>query len=278
VLKFSYTAIDADGATIVGSMRGDSAEAVRAHLLEDDLVPLRVVEALGGGVLAWTTPSPKWDRELTLPSLRTSKPKASTFTSAGISVFETLATINNEASDAAMRKVLAELIDDRVANLSRSITDQVHDMKVEMVSLSAVFLQRIDDATSALTASEEAKMREFESRVEQELGAVSQLNAGFEPIRERIGRIGLELASIADDHHRLRDSLEKRISTVQHTAEVLEAKISESSSVDIAVYLDRVAEIERAISDLDPDRFALAEELKVLSARLTTLPPPSANQ
>jgi hypothetical protein len=68
--------------------------------------------------------------------------------------------------------------------------------------------------------------------------------------------------------------MEKRMTGMETKAELLEAKVIESSSVDIAVYLDRIAEIERAISELDPDRFALAEELQALTDRLVSLPPP----
>jgi type IV pilus assembly protein PilC len=101
--KFAYSAIDASGATVEGTTKAETIAAVRQFLTERSLYPVRIQESRSGLNIELTKGRLK-KREL----MHFSRQLA-VFVKAGIPLVDALDTINSEAQDGVLRKVLTDM-------------------------------------------------------------------------------------------------------------------------------------------------------------------------
>ena len=103
--KFAYSAIDATGATVDGTLKASTVGEVRAILTERDLVPLSVGETRS-----------KYNVELSKSRMKRKElmhfsRQLAVFVKAGIPIMDALNTIAEEAQDPVVRKVTSGMAD-----------------------------------------------------------------------------------------------------------------------------------------------------------------------
>lgn len=103
--KFTYNAIDASGATVVGAHKAATIGQVRARLAELDLIPLSIAEARS-----------RFNVELTTAKLKKKElmhftRQLAVFVKAGIPIIDALSTIGEEAQDPVVRKVISGMVE-----------------------------------------------------------------------------------------------------------------------------------------------------------------------
>ena len=105
-------------------------------------------------------------------------------------------------------------------------------------------------------------------QLREDLAPLHRLSSDVEPIRERLGKLSLQTGMLVEDLDALRTTLDQRFAGIDSTTQTLQAKLMESSSVEISLFLDRLADMERAVSELDPDQFAKASDLRTLKQEI----------
>jgi type IV pilus assembly protein PilC len=104
--KFAFSAIDATGAEVDGVTRADTIGAARRDLSQQHLFPIKIEERRG--VLDFELTKKKAQRKNVMHFTR----QLSVFVKAGIPITDALITIGDETSDVALRRAIAEMIED----------------------------------------------------------------------------------------------------------------------------------------------------------------------
>jgi type IV pilus assembly protein PilC len=101
--KFAYSAIDPTGATVEGTIKGETVGAARSLLMKKELHPVSLKEKTGGLNLELTK------EKLKRAELMHFSRQASVFIKAGIPVIDALETIGEEAQDKVLRKTVTDM-------------------------------------------------------------------------------------------------------------------------------------------------------------------------
>ena len=104
--RFAYSAIDTAGDEVEGRTKADTIGAARAFLVEQNLFPVRIEESRGA--LDFELTKEKVKKKNLMHFTR----QLAVFVKAGIPITEALTTISDEASDAALRRALTQMIED----------------------------------------------------------------------------------------------------------------------------------------------------------------------
>jgi type IV pilus assembly protein PilC len=101
--KFAYSAIDSHGATVEGTVKGDTIGTARSILLGKELHPVKIAEKKGALSIELTKEKLK-KRELMHFSRQ-----LSVFIRAGIPIIDSLETIAEEAQDKVLRRTIEDM-------------------------------------------------------------------------------------------------------------------------------------------------------------------------
>jgi type IV pilus assembly protein PilC len=104
--KFTYAAIDASGATVEGSEKGDTLGDVRAALLAQNLYPVKIEEKRGA--LQFEISQEKVKKKELMHFTR----QLAVFVKAGIPITEALDIIGDETADVALRRTIVGMTED----------------------------------------------------------------------------------------------------------------------------------------------------------------------
>ena len=104
--RFAYAAIDASGASVEGTTKADTLGEARAHLLDQNLYPVRIEEKRGAMALELTKEKVK-KKEL-MHFTR----QLGVFVKAGIPLTEALEIIGDETTDIALQRTIIAMVDD----------------------------------------------------------------------------------------------------------------------------------------------------------------------
>jgi type IV pilus assembly protein PilC len=101
--KFAYSAIDPTGATVEGTIKGETVGAARSLLMKKELHPVSLKEKTGGLSVEIT------QAKLKKIQLMHFSRQMSVFIKAGIPIIDSLETIGEEAQDKVLRKVIFDM-------------------------------------------------------------------------------------------------------------------------------------------------------------------------
>ena len=105
--RFAYAAIDASGATQEGVTKASTIGEARAHLLDQNLYPVRIQEKRGG-LMAMELTKEKVKKKELMHFTR----QLAVFVKAGIPLTEALEIIGDETSDVALQRTITAMVDD----------------------------------------------------------------------------------------------------------------------------------------------------------------------
>jgi chromosome segregation ATPase len=168
-----------------------------------------------------------------------------------------------EALEATSQRQTAEAIAALAVRLdafeSRWASEQerITDLTVLATSVTDLFstLERLD-----------ARCDDRIGEVRAELTTIRAQLDHVQPLRERAAKVTRDLADLREEFDGHRTVLDGRVEDVVRRVGEVETAVGDDGVAEIAAHLDRVEELERAIAELDPDRFATRDELARLVA------------
>ncbi len=104
--KFAYAAIDSNGTSVEGFTKADTVGAARAHLLDQNLYPVKIEEKRGALQFELTTVKVK-KKEL-MHFTR----QLAVFVKAGIPLTEAMEVIGDETTDVALQRTITGMVED----------------------------------------------------------------------------------------------------------------------------------------------------------------------
>ncbi len=104
--KFAYAAIDASGSSVEGLTKADTVGEARAHLLDQNLYPIKIEEKRGALQFELTTVKVK-KKELMMFTRQ-----LAVFVKAGIPITEAMEVIGDETTDVALQRTITEMVED----------------------------------------------------------------------------------------------------------------------------------------------------------------------
>ena len=104
--RFSYAAIDASGTSVEGVTKADTVGEARAHLLDKNLYPVKIVEKRGAMQFELTQVKVK-KKEL-MHFTR----QLAVFVKAGIPLTEAMEVIGDETTDVALQRTITDMVED----------------------------------------------------------------------------------------------------------------------------------------------------------------------
>jgi len=104
--RFAYAAIDASGSSVEGFTKADTVGEARAHLIDQNLYPVKIEEKRGALQFELTTAKVK-KKEL-MHFTR----QLAVFVKAGIPLTEAMETIGDEATDVALQRTITDMVED----------------------------------------------------------------------------------------------------------------------------------------------------------------------
>ena len=104
--RFAYAAIDASGSSVEGFTKADTVGEARAHLIDQNLYPVKIEEKRGALQFELTTAKVK-KKEL-MHFTR----QLAVFVKAGIPLTEAMETIGDEATDVALQRTITGMVED----------------------------------------------------------------------------------------------------------------------------------------------------------------------
>jgi len=104
--KFAYAAIDASGSSVEGLTKADTVGEARAHLLDQNLYPVKIEEKRGALQFELTTVKVK-KKEL-MHFTR----QLAVFVKAGIPITEAMEVIGDETTDVALQRTITDMVED----------------------------------------------------------------------------------------------------------------------------------------------------------------------
>ena len=104
--RFAYAAIDATGSSVEGFTKADTVGEARAHLIDQNLYPVKIEEKRGALQFELTTAKVK-KKEL-MHFTR----QLAVFVKAGIPLTEAMETIGDETTDVALQRTITDMVED----------------------------------------------------------------------------------------------------------------------------------------------------------------------
>ncbi|NMD24911.1 MAG: type II secretion system F family protein, partial [Actinobacteria bacterium] len=104
--KFSYAAIDATGSSVEGFTKADTVGQARAHLLDQNLYPVKIEEKRGA--LQFELTQVKVKKKELMHFTR----QLAVFVKAGIPLTEAMEVIGDETSDVALQRTITDMVED----------------------------------------------------------------------------------------------------------------------------------------------------------------------
>ena len=103
--KFSYAAIDATGSSVEGFTKADTVGQARAHLLDQNLYPVKIEEKRGA--LQFELTQVKVKKKELMHFTR----QLAVFVKAGIPLTEAMEVIGDETSDVALQRTITDMVE-----------------------------------------------------------------------------------------------------------------------------------------------------------------------
>lgn len=128
--------------------------------------------------------------------------------------------------------------------------------EAQLTSLSAAIdvLRAQLDTTAQQTAATEMTVMQLKDRVGQ-----IDLDA-LDAMREKLTSLAGETALVRIEMDRLTGSIDDRFDRIHMRLSEVEAKADSDADVSLAVQLERLDELERAVAEIDPDQFVTRDE------------------
>ena len=104
--RFAYAAIDATGSSVEGFTKADTVGEARAHLIDQNLYPVKIEEKRGA--LQFELTKPKVKKKELMHFTR----QLAVFVKAGIPLTEAMETIGDEATDVALQRTITSIVED----------------------------------------------------------------------------------------------------------------------------------------------------------------------
>ena len=104
--RFAYAAIDATGSSVEGVTKADTVGEARAHLLDQNLYPVKIEEKKGA--LQFELTKEKVKKKELMQFTR----QLAVFVKAGIPLTEALEIIGDETTDVALQRTLSSMVED----------------------------------------------------------------------------------------------------------------------------------------------------------------------
>ncbi|MEZ5256568.1 MAG: hypothetical protein R2705_06675 [Ilumatobacteraceae bacterium] len=130
-----------------------------------------------------------------------------------------------------------------------------------------------------LIALQETVVR-FNTKLERDFNALTSQMAGLPPLQEKVDGLVEDVSRAistsdrtAADFARLQAEVDRHTDGVEGRLLELEDVVGNEAGVDRQLVLDRLEELERGITELDPARFATADEVGALRHRIDASPP-----
>ena len=104
--RFAYAAIDASGSSVEGFTKADTVGEARAHLLDQNLYPVKIEEKRGA--LQFELTQTKVKKKELMHFTR----QLAVFVKAGIPLTEAMETIGDETTDVALQRTITDMVED----------------------------------------------------------------------------------------------------------------------------------------------------------------------
>lgn len=157
--KFSYAAIDASGSSVEGLTKADTVGEARAHLLDQNLYPVKIQEKRGA--LQFELTSVKVKKKELMMFTR----QLAVFVKAGIPITEAMEVIGDETTDVALQRTITDMVEDlrNGATLSGAAAKHPEAFPAYYIGIlsSAELTGQLDDTLESLAGYLE---REVETR------------------------------------------------------------------------------------------------------------------
>jgi len=127
----------------------------------------------------------------------------------------------------------------------------------ELVALAG----RLDDVIAAVNLAD-ADRRDELATFRQQLADGLRLIDHIEPIRARCASLSQATAQLQDEVAIQRTTLTDGLATIELQLRDVEQAMAGDAMAEISAHLDRVEELERAVAELNPDRFVTRDELR----------------
>jgi hypothetical protein len=165
-----------------------------------------------------------------------------------------------ERSDAIDHRVTAldATVDDRVAAAESRVDERLAVVAARVADDLGPRLEGLDTSLAALTADHERTAFNVLT-LQDRLGEIDA--RALDMLRERVSTVAGEAALARIEMDRLTAGLDDRFDRILQRLGSVETKVTSDSEVEMSVQLDRIDELERALAELDPDRYVLRDEL-----------------
>jgi type IV pilus assembly protein PilC len=104
--KFAYAAIDSNGSSVEGFTKADTVGAARAHLLDQNLYPVKIEEKRGALQFELTT------QKVKKKELMHFTRQLAVFVKAGIPLTEAMDVIGDETTDVALQRTITDMVEE----------------------------------------------------------------------------------------------------------------------------------------------------------------------
>lgn len=104
--RFAYAAIDATGSSVEGFTKADTVGEARAHLIDQNLYPVKIEEKRGA--LQFELTQAKVKKKELMHFTR----QLAVFVKAGIPLTEAMETIGDETTDVALQRTITDMVED----------------------------------------------------------------------------------------------------------------------------------------------------------------------
>jgi len=104
--RFAYAAIDSNGSSVEGFTKADTVGEARAHLLDQNLYPVKIEEKRGA--LQFELTQTKVKKKELMHFTR----QLAVFVKAGIPLTEAMETIGDETTDVALQRTITDMVED----------------------------------------------------------------------------------------------------------------------------------------------------------------------
>lgn len=147
----------------------------------------------------------------------------------------------------------SEILSTRLAARSDELRVELANLRSLMDGARAELADRLNKVSEQATGTAFSLMQLQDRVGEVDANALNEL-------RERVSSVAGEGALVRIEMDRLTNSIDDRFDKVTVRLADIDAKLDNDEDVSLAVQLDRLDELERAIAEFDPDRFVLKDE------------------
>ncbi len=168
-------------------------------------------------------------------------------------------------------------IEHRVKSMESRVATEMDGLRAQVDELASRFpaVEAAAELTvrhGAAIANIEQTFAAFSARSSGELTGVRDQLAALDGIRDDVDRTIATTGETRSDFLRLQAEVDRRSNDAEGRLAELEDVIGNEAGVDRQLLLDRIEEMERGITELDPDRFATRADLDQIRTQLPDPP------